>query len=253
MTSPERVFAILDLFTSEHPVWQTDDINEVLGYSRATGYRYVKDLVDAGFLQKVTAGSYALGGRIIELDYQLRQTDPILLAAIPFMESLASRSKLDTVLSVLYAGPKVIDIYRVIGDGQLSLKFGRGRPRPVFKSGAPKVLWAGQPRTHLLKVYASHAKEIEESGLGSTWEEFRSALTAIRKRDIYFSIGELEPGIGSASVPVHNSENETVAALALVGTKKSLSKLSLEQLSDWLTDARKGIEAALALSTEQRK
>ena len=50
MTSPARVFAILDLFTRERPTWHADEINDALGYARATGYRYVRELVEAGFL-----------------------------------------------------------------------------------------------------------------------------------------------------------------------------------------------------------
>ena len=85
MSSSSNVFAILGLFTQERPVWQPDEINAALGYTRPTGYRYVKELVEAGMLQKVSVGRYALGGRIIELDYQLRQTDPVLLASVPAM------------------------------------------------------------------------------------------------------------------------------------------------------------------------
>lgn len=139
MTSPARALAVLDLFTQQRPVWQPDEINGALGYTRATGYRYVKDLVEAGFLQKVSAGRYALGGRIVELDYQLRQSDPVLLAALPVMESLARGSGFDVVLSVLFGGPMVIDVHRVSVQSSLKLAYGRGRPRPLFRSGAPKI------------------------------------------------------------------------------------------------------------------
>src|SRR5450631_1236728 len=102
MSSPARVLAVLELFSRERPVWHADQINEALSYSRATGYRYVKDLMEAGFLQKVAAGYYALGPRIIQLDYQLRQSDPVLQAAVPIVESLASRTGLDVVLSAIF-------------------------------------------------------------------------------------------------------------------------------------------------------
>jgi hypothetical protein len=42
MSSPSRVFAVLGLFGPARPVWHTDEINAALGYTRATGYRYVK-------------------------------------------------------------------------------------------------------------------------------------------------------------------------------------------------------------------
>jgi len=74
MSSPERTLAILGLFSGERPIWQPDAINAALGYSRPTGYRYVKALVAAGLLHRLEPGLYCLGPRIIELDYQLRQS-----------------------------------------------------------------------------------------------------------------------------------------------------------------------------------
>lgn len=218
MSSPSRVFAILDLFTEKNPIWQPDKINDVLGYSRPTGYRYVKELVEAGFLQKVAAGRYSLGGRIIALDYQLRQTDPVLFAADPVMRKLAASTKFDAALSVMFAGPQVIDVHRVSAEKNLHLSYGRGRPRPLFLAASPKVLLAHLPRSSLKKIYATHAKEIDLNGMGDTWQEFLSVLTKIRKDGFYRSQGELESGLGAVAVPIFNAEGDCVAALALVGS-----------------------------------
>lgn len=237
MTSPARALAVLDLFSRERPVLQPDEINEALGYTRATGYRYVKDLVEAGLLQKVSAGRYALGGRIIELDYQLRQSDPVLLAAIPTMDALAAATGYDAVLSVLFAGSKVIDIHRVNGQSSLSLAYGRGRPRPLYRSGAPKVLLAVQPRALLLKLYEADAAEIAACGMGHSWAAFRAYLTRVRKAGFYSSSGELDPALGAAAVPVHNGEGNVVAALALVGTAERVRAESEPRLRAWLEQA----------------
>lgn len=246
MSSPARVFAILGLFTHDHPVWQPDEINEALGYSRPTGYRYVKELVEAGLLQKVSAGRYALGARIIELDYQLRQSDPVLLAAMSVMRDLAARSGYDTVLSVLYAGPKVIDIHRASGEKDLELAYGRGRPRPLFRSGAPKILLAWLARGPLLKIYETRAQEIADSGMGTSWAEFRTCLAAIRRAGFYRSSGELEPGIGAMAVPVFNGEGDCVAALALVGRARRIDRESEERLYGWLAQASDAIRDTLS-------
>jgi DNA-binding IclR family transcriptional regulator len=245
MSSSTRVFAILSLFSKERPVWQPDEINEALGYSRPTGYRYVKDLVDAGMLQKVSAGRYALGARIIELDYQLRQSDPVLLAAMPIMAPLAARSSFDAVLSVLYAGPRVIDIHRASGETNLELVYGRGRPRPMFRSGAPKVLLAGLPRAPLVKIYESHAAEIAQSGMGATWGEFRAYLTDVRRKGYYRSNGELQVGVGALAVPVLNDDDECLGALALVGSTSRLARVSDAKLHGWLTEAVARIRSTL--------
>ena len=191
MTSPARVLAILNLFDEKHPVWHTDEINAAMGYTRATGYRYVKDLVEAGFLRKVSAGRYSLGPRIIELDYQVRRSDPVLRAAVPVMDDLVKKARLDAVLSMIY-GTSLVDIYRASVDPTLQLSYGRGRPRPLFLGAAPKVILSQMARPQLVKIYESCAAEAAASGLGNTWPEFRSRLAAIRKEGFYWSHGELD-------------------------------------------------------------
>lgn len=245
MTSPSRVFAVLDLFTRDRPIWNTDEINTALGYSRATGYRYVKDLVEAGFLQKVAAGRYALGARIIELDYQLRQSDPVLLAAVPIMDRLAASTGLDVVLSAMFGGFKVVDIHRTSSVGSLNLQYGRGRPRPLFLGAAPKVILSRQPRATLLRLFEAHTQDIESAGLGSSWAEFRNAMANIRQAGIYVSLGELDEGVGAAAVPIENSEGDTVAALAVVGSSTALAKETTSELLQTLDEAAIAIRSQL--------
>jgi DNA-binding IclR family transcriptional regulator len=252
MSSTAKVFAILDLFTAERPIWQPDEINNALGYSRPTGYRYVKELANAGMLQKVSAGRYALGGRIIVLDYQLRQTDPVVLAAGPPMQRLAQRTDFDAVLTVMFAGPRVIDVHRVNARQALQLAYGRGRPRPLFRSGAPKVLLAHLPRAPLVKIHEVNAAEIAVNGMGHSWTEFRSALTHIRKAGYYRSVGELEAGVGAIAVPVFNPEGDCVAALALVGKARRFRSVVDDDLLAPLHEATAEIQRSLAARERQR-
>ncbi len=251
MSSTAKFFAILDLFTRDRPIWQPDEINEALGYSRPTGYRYVKELVDAGMLQKVSAGRYSLGGRIIALDYQLRQTDPVVLAAGPAMQRLAERSGFDAVLTVMFAGPRIIDVHRMNAQEVLQLAYGRGRPRPLFRSGAPKILLAHLPRGPMMKIYAANAGEIESNGMGRSWPEFRSVLTQIRKAGFYRSVGELEERVGAVAVPVFNPDGECVAALALVGSARRIRLAADDDLLGPLSDAATAIRRALAARERQ--
>lgn len=245
MSSPSRVFAVLSLFTREHPVWHTDDINTTLGYTRATGYRYVKDLVQAGFLQKVSAGRYALGARIIELDHHLRRSDPVLLAAAPVMNTLATRSGHDVVLSTMFSGMKLIDTYRVGPQHTVQLRFGRGRPRPLSRGAAPRIIMAFTPRSQLKRIYAAHATEFGAAGMGQDWEEFRQRMNALRRKGMYVSLGEVEKDVAAAAVPLLNADGEVMAALSLVGTKSALEKESEQRLYEWLNQAAREIQRQL--------
>lgn len=245
MTSPSRVLAILGLFDETRPVWHADAINAQLGYSRATGYRYVKDLVEAGFLQKVSAGHYALGARIIELDYQLRRSDPVLLAAVPVMERLVAKSRLDSVLSAMF-GLHVVDTYRASGDAGLELAYGRGRPRPLFLGAAAKILLAHQPRGQLARIHETHGTEAAKAGMGATWEAFRTFLARVRAEGFYVSTGELEPTVGAAGVPLLDDDGDVLAALTLVGEIGVLREAGDEKLKRLLVKAADEIRVAMA-------
>lgn len=244
MTSPSRVLAILNLFSEERPVWHTDEINDSMGYTRATGYRYVKDLVEAGFLQKVSGGRYSLGARIIELDYQLRRSDPILLAAVPVMDELARKARLDAVLTTTF-GQKIIDIYRASADAALELGYGRGRPRPLFKGAAPKVILSCTPRPQLVRIHEANVDEAVKHGLGSSWAEFRAYLAEVRKQGFYWSVGELEQGVSGAAVPLLNADGDALAALALVGTHEALRSVGEARMKSMLARACDDIQARL--------
>lgn len=240
MTGPSRVLAVLNLYTEDRPVWHTDEINETLGYTRATGYRYIKDLVEAGLLQKVSAGRYALGARVIELDYTLRRSDPVLLAAAPVMDALARRTKLDAVLTAMY-GLHMVDTHRASGDASLQLQYGRGRPRPLLQGAAAKALLCGLPRAQLARIHEHCGAEIAAQGPGATWPEFRARMAAIRKQGFYVSRGELEPQVHAAAVPLFNADGEVAAALALVGTPQAIEQAGDARLQRWLTGAAQEI------------
>lgn len=239
MSSPSRVLSILSLFSQQQPVWQPEEICEALGFTRATGYRYIKELIDFGLLNKVSAKHYSLGPRIIELDYQLRGSDPVLLAADPVMHELSSQTGKEVVLTVLINRRHVIDTHRVraVNPTTTSVARSRGRQRPMFRAGAPKILLSHLPRHQQKQIYQSHAEEILTHDMGGTWEEFRSKLESIRKAGFYMSWGELEPDMGAAVVPVFNPEGDIVAALNLLDTPENIQKMPPSRTKALLEEA----------------
>lgn len=245
MSGMARVLAILDVFSHERPSWSPDEINQALGYSRPTGYRYVKELVGAGLLQKTSAGRYSLGPRIIELDYEIRQSDPILLASLNIMAELAARTQLTAVLSAMY-GRRLIDIHQVgPAVGAPPFPYARGLPRPLFRGAAPKVILSQLPRATLVRLYEAFSAQIASSGMGGDWTEFRKHLSKIKKAGFYLSIGEVEPQIAGAAVPILNPEGDVLAALAMAGPLADFERIGMEAIRELLLSAAAEVTAQL--------
>ncbi len=236
VTSEAKILSVLGLFTEDRPIWHAEEINQTLHYARATGYRAVKNLVDAGFLQKVSAGRYALGARIIELDYRLRRSDPILLAVAPVMDELARKTGLSAVLTVMF-GTKVVDTHRASVNPAIQLTYGRGRPRPLFQGAAPKMILSHLPRAQLVRLYRTHEGEIARLGLGGSWSEFRAQLAQWRNAGFYYSRGEVEAGVSGAATPLFNEAGDVLAALALVGDSEQIALIGEARLKSWLIKA----------------
>lgn len=250
MGRPSRTLAIIDLFTQSRPTWSIEDMTVALGYARPTTYRYVKQLVDAGWLQKTGAGKYALGARFIQLDYQIRRSDPVLLASMPIMAELSRELGTSVLLSEMY-GHQLINIHHAGGpEDALPFPHSRGRPRPLFRGAAPKVMMAFLPRPALVRLYEARAAEIAENGMGRDWTEFRKQLSAVRKNRFYLSVDEVEANVAGAAVPVMNGEGDIVATLSVAGATADLERIGIDRIKTALTHGAARIQARLIESLE---
>src|SRR5258708_21107960 len=87
ISSLDRVFDVLNLFSVAKPLWTVDEATAALKHSRSTVYRYIRTLVKAGLLASV-GRSYGLAPRIVQLHQQMRLTHPLLRFAHPQLAPL---------------------------------------------------------------------------------------------------------------------------------------------------------------------
>jgi DNA-binding IclR family transcriptional regulator len=112
-------------------------------------------------------------------------------------------------------------------------------------------LLAHLPRPALLRLYKANCAEITEIGMGASWAEFRKLLSRVRKERFYLSIGEVEPNVAAAAVPVLNEETEAVAALSIAGLTRDLERVGLDRIRTSLTHAARLIQTRLTLALKQ--
>lgn len=237
MSSIAKLLSILDLFSEAHPFLTAEQVASELACSIPSAYRYLRELVESGMLVRFAGGEYGLGPRIIKLDYHLRVSDPLLKAGQPIMRELAEHSGFDVVMSRWY-GDELVDTHRETHDATLDLRYGRGRPRPLFRGAAPKAILSTFPKAKLAALFREHAEDIEASGLGDSLDAFRSNLLKIRRAGYYLSSGELETGVSAMASPLFTDDSgEAVGSLALVVPSHRLELLNLERLVEAIKEA----------------
>jgi DNA-binding IclR family transcriptional regulator len=237
MSSIAKLLSILELFSETRPFLSAEEVAAQLDCSMPTVYRYVRELVDSGMLVRFPRGEYGLGPRIIKLDYHLRVSDPLLMAGQPIMRELSAHSGFDVVMSRWY-GDELVDTHRETHDSELDLRYGRGRPRPLFLGAAPKVILSTFPKAKLAALFDGHAEDIARSGLGDTLDAFRSALLRIRRAGFYLSKGELEENVSAVAAPIFTDDSgEAIASLALIVPTPRLEFVNLERLVESIREA----------------
>lgn len=248
--SPAKMLQVLELFNEEEPVWSAAALIEALETSRATGYRYIKTLHDAGLLATLGNGYYSLGPRIIEMDMQIRLADPLLLASQGVLEALVDRVGHSAVLLTAFHDVSVLCIGECRSPLSPATRPNRGQRRSLFQGAESKVILAHLPHHRLKTIYAGHAGEIEAAGLGNTWKDFRKALGDVRKDGYLLAMSEFNPGVYGVAAPILTGQRTAVASVGLAWDEQarsdvdvqyaiSIVKHAAETVSDRLVGAHK--------------
>jgi DNA-binding IclR family transcriptional regulator len=247
MSSLSKTLGVLDLFGPKQLQIDPETIAERMGLSRATVYRYVKDLCEAGLLTRVGAGSYALGPRIIELDWMMRQYDPILTAGRQLIRALSLETGLAVFVSVFYDG-RIINTYITRPDDTYHFAFGRGQPLPLFRGAQSKVLVAHQKGRHLQKLFEE--KIAKDPNNPYSWSEFARAAKKIRKNGYCITHDELNLGLTGIAAPIISlDDKEVVASLSAVGSSDAFKLLRQETVIDMTIETTRRIAANMRIQS----
>lgn len=245
MSSLASSLSILGLFGPDRSAITAEAITESLGFTRPTGYRYIRELVASGLLVRLAPGTYALGPRIIELDWQIRQSDPLLRAGLPVIQELSSATGFEVNLIGRY-GDHIVTTHQQHGLERLPLSFGRGRPMPLFRGAGSKIIVAHFPRARLRKLYESHREEARLANLGVQWEDVRQSLNAVRKQGVAISHGELDPGYVGVAAPVFSADGDVLGSVIAALSRQRLAVTDLDRLTNRIRAAGQTVSLRLA-------
>jgi len=232
MTSLGKMLSVLNMIGPDSLTLNVEDIAHSLSLSRATAYRYVKELCDSGLLTRVE-GNYTLGPRIIELDWMMRLYDPMITTGRELMAELSRTTGLTVYLSVFFDG-HIINTHIESTQQKHGFAFGRGRPLPLFKGAQSKVLVSFQKPHKLKKLYDEYISRDEELNL--SWKEFSQATKLIRKDGYCMTHDELNLNLTGIATPILDPDapDEVRGSIALVGNSSGFELFRLEALIDRL-------------------
>lgn len=209
-----RILALLGLFTEARPEWTPDEMMAMTGHKRPTLYRYLRALREAGLVTSLAGRGYVLGPRVVELDFLLRRSDPLLQAGRFHLERLAANWPA-TALLVRWYGTRLLCVDSVSSAAEPRSSYPRGRPMPLARGAISRVILAHLPRRQMLQRIEANLAELAGLGLGETAEAVAERFRAVRREGHAIARGEVTPGVVGVAAPVFDGGPAPVAALCL--------------------------------------
>jgi DNA-binding IclR family transcriptional regulator len=244
-SSLEKMLGVLEFVEERGQVSGMDEMLEGLSLTRSTLYRYVRTLTEFGLLATSPGTGYTLGPRIIELDYKIRVRDPIILASHPLMTQLVQTVPGIALLCRRYRD-KVLCVHQVRGAVGFVSTYERGRPRPLLKGAASRVILANMPTAQISKLYHQDPEGFAEAGLGESLKAVRSALRAIRQQGWEASESQVVSGVTGIAAPIFDGGDHVMGSLSLTIGRTGLTPAEVSEVATRVAFCAQVVSSALS-------
>jgi IclR family transcriptional regulator, pca regulon regulatory protein len=209
--SLHRGLAVIRVFDSEHASLTLSEVAERAGLSRAVARRLLMTLEHLGYAQR-HGRQFSLTPRILELGFSYLSSLSVATLALPFMEEMAREIDDSCSLSVL-DGYDIVYVQRVAVRKVMTITLGIGARLPAFCSGMGRVLLAGLGEPALEAWMQSLRPQAWTRHTLLDKSEITAAIERIRTQGYGYVEQELQEGLCSIAVPVHDDRGHVIAAL----------------------------------------
>lgn len=244
VASVKNAMRILKLFTPKQNEFGITEIAKKLHLSKSTVHRYVKELVQDGFLvQNKSNGNYRLGLSILALGGIGQLHKEIYTDAKPILVKLANRFHLPAHICVMEHN-HVVYLLREMGDQPVKL---------ITKSGRYNDLHC---TAEGLAILAFKSKNIIENVITQPLKKYTNyTITdpAILKQQILkihydqYAVTKDTYAVGfiSLAVPIQDYTGEVISSLALIGESKNVEESQYNEILELLQKSAKKISELL--------
>jgi DNA-binding IclR family transcriptional regulator len=244
MPRANRMLRILSYFDLTRPVLTPELLMAELGVSRASVYRDLAQLAQAGLIERVAERGYALGSLIVELDRQIRLVDPLLNASDTLLKKLADDTGGIVLLCRLH-GHKVLCIHQAQGRNvALTVSYERGRAMPLYRGATSKIILAHLPPAAIKELWTREKTALARAGWPTTFAAFSESLAELRAQHYCIGQGEVDSGVLGMAVALHDGV-KLLGSLSVVRPAANMTALARKNTLTRLQSTASRIEARL--------
>jgi 2-aminomuconate deaminase len=220
------------------------DVAQVLGTNLATVHRFLVTLEGIGAVARGSQGRFHLGPTLANLGSKVESHKLLVGHVQDHLDALAAEFR-EVAHCAVRHGDVAVNVARAQPERSLVMGFASGDTMPLHSSAVGKVLLSAlEPvvRNRLLDQLqlASHTARTITGR-----DQLASEMREIAARGYAIDDGELEEGLRSIALPVHNGRGNTIAAIALSAPLSRLDEALLERARTSIHSRIERIEHAL--------
>lgn len=215
MSTVTKALSLLAHFNHGRVEIGLSDMTRLSGFNKATVYRMLSDLQDAGFVEQAGSGrAYRLGPEVLRLAALREAAVPVLSASRDILRRLCDETGETTHLSLIKG--KTLH--------SLTHCYSNRHGTRVMMDDAEILTFHGTASGLAVLAYAP--KDFVEAALNAPLaihtdatitdpEEIRARLDHVRRIGFAESVGGFEADVHSHAIPVFDSERKVIGALSV--------------------------------------
>lgn len=213
--SSRKVLHLLMSFDENNPRATADQLAQRCGIPLSTAYRYLALLREVGLLEDAAGSSFVVSPRVLSLARASMAAFPLAEIARPILDGTMANSG-ETSLLLQRVGHNALCVARSESDRPVRLSFDVGRPMPLHRGAAAKILMSTLTRAERDTYF-----EQMPQGTIADRERLETELETIAARGWTTSHGEVDQGIWAAAAAVSDGKR-IVAALTAAGLDQNI-------------------------------
>jgi IclR family pca regulon transcriptional regulator len=244
VTSLERGLTVLAAFDADRPNLSLSDVARATGLDRSAVRRFLYTLVERGYV-RTDGNLFTLHPPVLKLGNAYLAGLALPEIALPYLAELAEKVQEPVSVAVLDAD-EIVYIARMPGKRLMAISLTVGSRLPAYATSMGRVLLAGKSDDWIDGFVASASFGILTKNTISDGTLLRAELMRIREQGWAMVDEELEVGLRSIAVPIHDAGGVVIAAM---NVSSHVSRVDVAGLVDTalpaLRDARQKVERVL--------
>lgn len=245
--SVERVLDILEVMAIHGEAIRLNDLSDKLEMSPTTVYRFLKTLMDKGYVkQDEESSKYFLTLKLNYYAEQIHHNYSLRNIVSPFLK-LISEETGESASLVVKEDNMAVYIDKYIGSNKMIQSLQKiGNRAPLYCTGVGKVFLAAMEQNELEKVLkeTSPFEKLTVNTL-TEYEMIAEELSIIKEKGVSYDNEECEIGAKCVAVPIRDYTGSVIAAISVSGPVSRMEGDNIKQIERLLIEKGESISRIL--------